>query len=350
MFACRETAVDAQTAASLVLDHFGVRVVGMEAVEGGLDPSAALWRATDSAGDEWTIKVTRRDVRFGLLVADAVAGGNTPGIAVPRRGPDGLPWVEHNGSILSMAPWIPGLDATDSATSPSHWEEFGRTLRRVHDHRMPAAARPGRRGIRRTGKSPRKLLAEIDLLFSGRFPSGEAPDGDAGGGSAADDWEALWLANRHRVVSLVRLERRLKGRRGATERVPVHGDPHIGNLIIDEAGQSWLIDFDEASIAPREVDLMLVELGVIFSAPITDVQRRSFRAGYGDDFVIDEDRILRFGCVRAVEDIAATVRLLVDADPVSRGVPGGVGRAEAAGTLASLFGPAGLMALVEERA
>jgi spectinomycin phosphotransferase len=330
--------VDAQEISSVVLSHFGVHVRSLLVVEGGLDPRARLWQAIDESGDAWTIKATSRNVKFGLAIVDALSRSGVPGVAEPLRGHDGRPWAEHRGAIVSVSPWIPGLDATDSVPSLAQWRQLGQTLRDVHEYRVPVAVNPHRRGIRRSGKSPRELVADIDRRMS-------RVQGGAGNGH--EHWAELWRANRPRVRALLDLERALKGRRRTTQRVPVHGDPHLGNVVIDESGRPWLIDFDQASIAPREVDLMLIELGVIFSAPVTDVQRRAFRSGYGEDFdgedfAIDDDRILRFGCVRAVEDIAATMRALLRSGPGED--------ADLVETLRSLFGPAGLMALVEDRA
>ena len=40
----------------------------------------------------------------------------------------------------------------------------------------------------------------------------------------------------------------------ASHRVPLHGDPHLGNLLIGENGPLWL-DFEDACLGPREYDI-----------------------------------------------------------------------------------------------
>ena len=51
---------------------------------------------------------------------------------------------------------------------------------------------------------------------------------------------------------------------------------------------------------------MLVELGVLRpGCPSKPEHRAAFRGGYGDDVRLDDDRITRFGCVRALEDVTA---------------------------------------------
>ena len=52
-----------------------------------------------------------------------------------------------------------------------------------------------------------------------------------------------------------------------------HGDSHVGNVLIDDDGQVWLVDWDAVAIAPRERDLMFVTGGVLADAPVTKQQR-----------------------------------------------------------------------------
>ncbi|NQX05077.1 aminoglycoside phosphotransferase family protein [Rathayibacter sp. VKM Ac-2856] len=297
-------------AQSVVRRDFGVELVALEPVIGGLDHGAQVWFATDDAGAPWSVKASRRDGRFGLALASALGDAQRNGVAAPHRARDGRPWTEDSGLLVSLAPWIVGEDAVDAGEDALPWEEFGAVLRGVHDSAPPADAVPPRRGIRRAQRPPAELLAEIDQHLDPEL--------------------------RDRLHALARAERRLKRARTPAARVPVHGDPHPGNVVIDEHGSPWLIDFDEATVAPREVDLLLIELGVIFARPITDAQRRAFRAGYGET-LIDDERIARFGCVRAVEDVTSTV--LRSLDPAQE--------EEQRELLAGQIGPHGLVSLVE---
>ncbi|QHC69204.1 aminoglycoside phosphotransferase family protein [Rathayibacter sp. VKM Ac-2801] len=331
-------------ARTLVRREFGVGLVDLEPVVGGLDHGARVWCASDADGALWSVKASRRDGRFGLALSAGLGEAGVRGIASPRRASDGLPWTEDAGQRVSLAPWILGEDAVETGEDALDWHGFGAVLRSVHDAEPPAVAPPVRRGIRRLRRRPADLLAETDERLT------------------ADDAHprltAVWNEHRSRLDALALAERRLKRTRTPTSRVPLHGDPHPGNVVIDEAGRPWLIDFDEATVAPREVDLLLIELGVIYSRPITDGQRSAFRSGYGEA-LIDDERIIRFGCVRAVEDVAATVALaLADPGPEEREaapVPASrLGRAASAlpvptplDLLAGQLGPHGLVSLVE---
>ena len=334
---------DADDLRVIVRDEFALELTEVFATLGGWDAAAAVWIGRDLDGRYWAIKTTTRDVAFGLSVAVSLADSGLPGVAAPLRARDGSPWVEVNGTLIAVAPWVEGMDALDPDVAAMDWEHFGRLLRAVHEHPPPATP-PARRGVRRFGRSMRSLVREIDALAAesdaaGADDSAADPAADPAAASTASALRALWHDTRPRIDALVTAERRLKRSRTPTTRVTLHGDPHLGNVVVDGEGRPWLIDFDEATVAPREADLMLVELGVLFSRPISAAERADFRRGYGADAVIDERRIARFGCVRAIEDVASTFRAAFTADIAAE--------IDYPAFLGGMLGPDGLVTLVE---
>lgn len=309
-------------------DGFGLRVRDLRPVAGGWDGDAIVWAADDEDGRLWSVKATVRDVRFGLEVAAALSARGAEGVVAPIRSRAGLLQHDVDDVALVVTPWIVGVDAVLVAPDAVDWERLGRTMRAIHELAPPDGVPARRRGIRRTVRSPRSVLDGLDASLR-----------------AAPDVERLaplrrrWPLASTRLRRLALAERALKRTRTPAVRVTLHGDPHLGNVVLDADGRPWFIDFDEAAVAPREVDLMLVELGVLFAMPIEDAHRRRFRSGYGTDAPIDEERIARFGCVRAIEDVASVVEhALADTAPL------GVDRVAA---LDGMLGPHGLVTLAE---
>ena len=315
-----------------VRDGFGIRPVATQPITGGLSGSR-VWQVRDDTAELWTVKTGPASTRFGLqLMADAAASG-LPGLLAPRSTSIGRPWVRLEDRVVSVMPWIVGADAFVVGLGAEQWRALGAALGTVHASAAPVAPRPARRGIRRIGRSGMIQLACVDEVIARQY--GRPSDLERG------YLARIWSEHRRRIDRLARVDRRLKAERMPAARVPCHGDPHIGNVVLDEAGQPWLIDFDDATIAPREVDLVLIELGVIFSQPITDADRRAFYDGYGP-IDLDQDRITRFGCVRAIEDVCTTmIELAETADPERT-------RALSA-VLDGILGQQGLVALVEAR-
>lgn len=324
----RPADLDRARVLAALADAYGLSVRDLRPVAGGWDGDAIVWAADDVDGGLHTVKATVRDVRFGLEVAAALVREGAEGVVAPTPARDGRLWIDVDGVAIVVSPWIAGVDAVLVDPDVVDWERLGGTMRAIHDLVPPRGASPRRRGIRRVDRAPGSLLDDVDAQLA-----------------AAGDDERLapvrqrWPDALPRLRRLARAERSLKRTRSPAERVTLHGDPHLGNVVVDAQGRPWFIDFDEAAVAPREVDLMLVELGVLFAMPLAERHRRRFRDGYGHDAAVDEERIARFGCVRAIEDVVSVVRHELEGT-----APIGVDRLAA---LDGMLGPHGLVTLAE---
>jgi spectinomycin phosphotransferase len=119
-----------------------------------------------------------------------------------------------------------------------------------------------------------------------------------------------------------------------------HGDPHLGNILLGPDGRSWLIDWDDALLAPPERDLMFVIGGVLAFVPVTPQQRAWFFAGYGPA-TLDPHRLAYYACVRALEDLDLALQVLdVRQRPDTE-------RAEALSLVRGVLSPTGMVALAQ---
>jgi len=319
------------SAAPPPLAPWGLRAASALLVVGGLDPDARLWQVVDDEGRTWAVKSSRRDVRFGALLALDLARGGDLGVAAPLPTLQGDAWHRDGDRLVTVTAWVDGDDAAEDGLDPEGWRLLGATVRAVHEHRVPVGAHAPRRGIKRVGRRALVRLRDLDQRLR--------PGGDEA--ERVPELASRWHEHRRRLAALHDLGRELKATRTPTARVPCHGDPHLGNVVVDRTGRPWLVDLDEATVAPREVDLVLVELGVLPHLPITDDDLARFHEGYGPTR-LDEARLLRFGSVRALEDVTAT------ADAVA-GAHSPTEAHDALAALDDLLGPKGLVALVEGR-
>ena len=323
--------------AQTLWSEFGLVAEAVEQVVGGFDPAAKLWRITDSDGFGWAVKATQRDCRYGLALASSIAAAGSSGVVAPRLTHTRTPWSHTEKFLVSVSRWIDGDDAAITGLTTKQWSELGTILRNVHGHRPPESVFPVRRGIKRSGQAGRARLRRLDRRFDA-FPP---PRGERVA-LETQDLADLWREHRPRLSLLDARARKLKASRTPAARVPCHGDPHLGNVLLDEDGHPWLIDLDEATTAHREVDLLLIELGVLPSSPVEPSHREAFWCGYGS-LEIDESRLIRFGCIRALEDVTSVFGSLLLASPDA------ADSVVLRTTLDDLLGPRGLIAIVEER-
>ena len=82
----------------------------------------------------------------------------------------------------------------------------------------------------------------------------------------------------------------LKTTRKSTQRVSCHGDPHLGNVIVDERGQPWLIDFDDA-VDASVIAKTLRAHGVVDTDPYRKLGRNQLRVGMFPN--VDPDDVSR---------------------------------------------------------
>ncbi|OII31570.1 hypothetical protein BIU98_07250 [Curtobacterium sp. MMLR14_010] len=309
---------------------FAMQVTAIEEVTGGTDVSAVVWRFVDDTGDAWAAKWTTRTTTTGtrLVGSMADAGLDRAPSAVPTA--DGRRRSRRGGGRLAVTRWTDGEDAATVGLDLAGWHAYGELLADVHAHAFPLPPRRqgARRGIRRRRQRYRAAIRTLDAR-----PARDAREAR----DARDDVLALWHDARPRIALLQQGTTLASAAPG--ERVPCHGDPHLGNVLVEPDGGLRLVDWDEAVVAPRELDLHLVEFSVLF-APASPDELAAFRAGYGP-VDLDEHRLVRYACVRALEDLTSTMTTALDGSDEDR--------TEALRVFTGILAPTGSASLVEDR-
>ncbi|MFI6237191.1 phosphotransferase enzyme family protein [Micromonospora sp. NPDC050784] len=325
----------ARQVAEQVRTGFGLRLSSMERVTHGADQHARLWLAQAADGNRYAVKLSGGGTPAGLVVTAYLAEQGVPGIAAPLRAVDGRLSLDHHGRRLSVVPWVSDQRALDGPMTGAHWRAYGEVLAAVH-------AAPVTDELSRL--LPAGGAAYPSIVGATRAMAARLRDPDPA--DLADPLVAelagVWSAVADRLGTLTReVERRAveqRDRRGSN--VVCHGDPHLGNLLLGADGRVWLIDWDDAVLAPPECDLMFVLGGVLAFAPITAGQQRAVLAGYGTADV-DAVRLAWFLTVRALDDLSDWTRQAVDLDAEA------ADRSRAARIVRGLVSPVGLVTLAD---
>ncbi|MEU8328955.1 phosphotransferase [Micromonospora sp. NPDC048839] len=313
---------------------FGLPLSTMERVTHGADEHARLWLASTVDGARYAVKLSGGGTAAGLAVTAYLAGQGVPGIAAPLRTHDGQLSVDHDSHRLSVVPWVSDQRALDGAMTDAHWYAYGEVLAAVHA--VPVTDELSR--LLPPGGAAYPSIVAATRAMAERLRD---PDRSDPAGPVLADLAAVWSTVADRVRTLTGgVERMAADLRDRPAPVVCHGDPHLGNLLLGADGQVWLIDWDDAVLAPPECDLMFVRGGVLAFAPVTPGQQRAVLAGYGPAD-IDPARLAWFLAVRALDDLSDWTRQALDpgADPAERD--------RATAIVRGLVSPVGLVTLAD---
>jgi spectinomycin phosphotransferase len=99
----------------------------------------------------------------------------------------------------------------------------------------------------------------------------------------ADELETLWRTHQATIDRLARRARDLSGvlQSHSLPYTLCHGDIHTNNLLLTADERLYVIDWDEALMAPVERDLMFIIGGMVGGLVVRPADEAQFFAGYG---------------------------------------------------------------------
>lgn len=281
---------------------FGFELASMEPVGLGADTAAMLWRGVASDGNVLAIKWTAGGSTAGPSVSSHLAGLGIGGIVAPANTVTGGLWSHRDGRRLLVTPWLSGDRAVEHRMDQRQWRSYGALLARIH-----AAPRPA------------DPLPAEDYNHQAVTSAAHAVDRELRTYRARDhivqELATHWQAGLGRqILTLLTSADELAAQLRAEPppHVLCHGDPHLGNvLIVDES--PWLLDWDDAMLAPKERDLVLLKGGMDAFGPENSDEQAWFDEGYGSTDV-DPVVLAYYRCTRAVEDVVYFARDILDVD------------------------------------
>ena len=281
----------------------------MTPVGHGADTAAELWRAVAPDGAAYAVKLSGGGTPAGDVVTSHLAAKGIDGVLAPLRTRAGRLAADHLGRRLSVTPWATAERALDVELTPGHWRAFGKLLRATHRTDVTgdlAAALPW-------DDLTHHAIAEQVRATITRLA---VPPAD----ETADAVRHAWWEATDRIAALTHHASLLSGalRPIIHEHVVCHGDPHVGNVLVGGDENVWLVDWDDAVLAPRERDLMFVLGGVLAFAPVGDDDRTAFFAGYGDA-TTDPRLVAYYLCTRALDDLSGWAAQAADPQDADRG-------------------------------
>lgn len=276
-------------------EHYGLSAAALTYLPIGADSETAVYRV-EAGGTDYFLKLRTRAgfSARSLIVPRFLHDRGLPHIPAPLSALGGAAWVDLGDYALSLYPFIEGRAAVQAGLTEADWREFGATMKRVHASSLPPDLEPV---VPHESYIPsrREVLTELRrCLAAGAFSD-----------PVQRELAAFWEAREDLISRVVDRSDALADRLRTAALPPVlcHADLHTWNVLVDAAGQFWVVDWDETVLAPKERDLMFV-VGGIGPDLVKPAETACFLQGYGDP-VVDPLALAYYRYAWAVQDIAA---------------------------------------------
>ena len=311
-------------------EAYGLEVAGVTFLPLGADGNTAVFSVTTADQTNYFLKL-----RSGAFVETAVSlpkhlhdQGN-PHIISPLPTQTGGLWAELGDYRMILYPFVAGRNGYEVALTEEQWRQFGAAVRQLHTTIVPPELQAQ---ILRYHTTNRWREAVRGLLAMGEPFVDDLARETAVFLQAKRD-ELLNLINRAEQLSVVV--------DSLTDLVVCHADLHAGNLLLDDSGKLFVVDWDTLLLAPKERDLLFVGGGLLGNWCSAAEEVALFYAGYGET-AVNRAALAYFRYDRLLEDIAlyGEELLLTNADSADR--------AQALYYLQANFRPNGTIALAQQ--
>lgn len=306
--------------------NYGLAITALMLLPLGADMNASVYKAETQSSQSYFVKLKRGhryDISVSILALLQASGIQK--IIPPVKTTNGKLTQHINDFTLTVYPFIDGQNGFCYNLTDDQWIALGNVLRQVHEFDVPSSIKDL---IRKEAYSDkwRKTVRALDAYI----------DKTLNGDEAALKLQSFMREHRASIRRLVDRADALsqKVQEQSSEFVLCHSDIHGGNVLIDENGSLFIVDWDDPIMAPKERDLMFIGGGVanVWNNPR---EEEFFYKGYGKT-KINPALLAYYRHERIVEDIAEYGQALLTPD-------GGGDRMEMFEQFKGMFEPNGVV-------
>lgn len=310
--------------------EYGLDAAEIEFLPLGADVNTAVYRILAANGSEYFLKLRSGPFKeTGVSIPSFLSSQGVSMIIPPVDTREGGGWGSLGEYRMILYPYIRGLDAYKRRLSEAQWLEFGSSLAAIHAAQLPPALEAS---LPREEFSPkwRESLGDFQALAKDKAFSEPV----------AAELAALMRSRMNQIDEVRERAEDLADllRQRALHTVLCHSDLHPGNFLAADDGRIFIVDWDEAILAPKERDLMYIGAT---GHPGGEKERNLFYQGYGHADV-DTATVAYYRYERIVQDLAAYCAQLLLSDE------GGRDRAQGLEYFKSNFMPGGEIDIARE--
>ena len=261
----------------------------------GADFNTFVYRVTTVSKTDYFLKLRSSDFfDASVLVPKYLAAVGVKQVILPLVSKTGQLWMHIASFTVILYPWVEGRNGMEAKLSDQQWIEFGKTIKNFHNAKLPATVTSSVKHETFSPKWREKLNAFLGRIEEESFK--EPVAAEMATFLKSKNAEILNLIKRAQELALILLKQPL-------EYILCHADLHGWNLLIDQAGALFIVDWDTLIFAPKERDLMFIGVGRIGDsgrAPLEEAEL--FYQGYGQT-KINQHAISYYCFERIIQDI-----------------------------------------------
>lgn len=303
--------------------EYGLHAVHVEFLPLGVDVNSAVYRVEAPGGGEYFLKLRNGPFKeSSVTVPRFLSAAGVPMIIGPLPTLGGAGWGFLGSYEMILYPYVRGRDGYARKLSQIQWRHFGASLAAIHAAQPTTELRASLPREEFSDRARKELRSFQSLVQTRSFAEPIAAD------------MAAFILQQMEVIHEVcgRAEDLAKIlRRRRLDMVLCHSDLHPGNFLVADDDGVFIVDWDEALLAPRERDLMFIGAT---GNPTGQEEIGAFYQGYGE-VSLDHDLLAHYRYERIVQDLAAFCAQILSTDQ------GGMDRAQGLEYFKSNFVPGG---------
>lgn len=311
---------------SCLRDEYGLSVEKISFLPLGADTNTSVYRAVTKDETNYFVKLKQGDFNeASVAIPNFLSDLGIKQIIRSLTTQTGQLWANLNPFRVILYPFVEGHAGLDIKMSNQQWFEFGTALKRFHTADIPANITSG---IQKDNFSPGwRNMVKMFLERIEKETFNEPVAIEVADFLKAKKDETLEIVKRAEQLAQMLLEQ-------LPEFVLCHSDIHGYNLLIDNNGALYIVDWDALIFAPKERDLMFIGGGHGDSGYTPQEEETMFYQGYGQTNM-NQIAIAYYRYERSIVDIADECNLIFLSDA------GGQGRKEVLEDIKSMFLPNG---------
>jgi len=284
-------------------DNYSIQVSDIEFLPIGNDSSAFSYHVEAKDGNSYFLKI-RKEIsnQAGLFVPRYLKDNGVEQVIAPLPTQTQELSVQMDGFALILYPFIMGNEAMKVGMTDAQWTEFGSTLKQIHSTELTTYIL---QYVKRESFIPKWSSITKELNKQVNTLNYDDP--------YQKQLAIFWKENNETIRTLVErtefLGKRLQ--QADLEFVLCHADIHTANILINEEQAMFIVDWDDALLAPKERDLMFV----VGEDTVETSEEHFFFNGYGG-IDINPLALAYYGyewCVQEIGDFGERVFLMKDA-------------------------------------